>query len=178
MDFALIADFIDLAVLPLWLLTWWAVGGFKRAQSNKMMFIPFGLGIFYAVGNLILAVLASDISDVTYEENLLTFIDRRTNAGLSAATGTLVVATIVYGLTIKIIPIAFLKFIIGAYIALIGLTTPMLWIPKEEKQLFFVVGHFQAAALNCGLFLIIGSVIILLEDLIKHGKKNITSKKL
>jgi len=101
-----IANVIDFVALPIWVLIWWAVGGFKRAQSNKMMHIPFGLGILYLVGNAILGVSFSEIGEVAYEESRFAFIDRRTDVGLSAATGALVVATIVYGLTIKTLPIS------------------------------------------------------------------------
>jgi hypothetical protein len=88
------------------------------------------------------------------------------------------VATIVYGLTIKTLPIIFLKFIISAYIALIGLSAPILWIPIEVPEMFFVLRHFQTVAMNSGLFLIVGAVIILLDDLMKYGKEHITSKSL
>jgi len=173
-----IANVIDFVALPIWVLIWWAVGGFKRAQSNKMMHIPFGLGILYLVGNAILGVSFSEIGEVAYEESRFAFIDRRTDVGLSAATGALVVATIVYGLTIKTLPIIFLKFIIAAYIALIGLSAPILWIPIEVPEMFFVLRHFQTVAMNSGLFLIVGAVIILLDDLMKYGKEHIASKDL
>jgi hypothetical protein len=88
------------------------------------------------------------------------------------------VATIVYGLTIKTLPIIFLKFIIAAYIALIGLSAPILWIPIEVPEMFFVLRHFQTVAMNSGLFLIVGAVIILLDDLMKYGKEHIASKSL
>jgi hypothetical protein len=89
------------------------------------------------------------------------------------------VATIVYGLTIKTLPIIFLKFIISAYIiALIGLSAPILWIPIEVPEMFFVLRHFQTVAMNSGLFLIVGAVIILLDDLMKYGKEHIVSKSL
>lgn len=178
MNFMLIANIIDFVALPTWVLIWWAVGGFKRTQSNKLMLVPFILGILYFVGNAILAVSFSEIGDVVYEEGRFSFIDRRTYNGITAATGALVVATIVYGLTIKTLPVIFLKFIIAAYIALIGLSTPILWVPIEVPEMFFVLRHFQTVAMNTGLFLIVGAVIILLDDLMKYGKEHIASKKL
>ena len=174
----LVTNIIDFAALPIWVLVWKAVGGFKRAQTNKMMLIPFGLGILYLVGNAIISVLFSEIGDVSYEESRFAFIDRRAGVGLGAATGALVVASLVYGLPIKTLPVVFLKFIIAAYVALIGLSSPILWIPIEVPEMFFVLRHFQTVAMNSGLFLIVGAVIILLDDLMKYGKEYVVSKTL
>jgi hypothetical protein len=176
MSYLAVADIIDLVSIPIWIGVWWAVGGFIRSKSNKMMHIPFVLGIIYLGGNATLGLIFSQIGDAAYEEGRFAFIDRRTNVGLSAATGALVVATIVYGLTIKTLPTIFLKFIIASYIALIGLSTPILWIPIEVPELFLVLRHFQTVAMNSGLFLIVGAVIILLDDLMKYGKDHVASK--
>jgi hypothetical protein len=142
-NYLLLANIIDVVAIPSWILFWWAVGGFERAKSNRMMLIPFGLALIYLIGNAAISLRFSGIGEVAYEESRIAFIDRRTDVGLGAATGALVVATIVYGLTIKTLPIIFLKFIISAYIALIGLSAPILWIPIEVPEMFFVLGHFQ-----------------------------------
>ena len=178
MNYSTIANFVDLVAIPIWFIVWWLVGGFIRSKSNKMMNIPFVLGIIYLVGNASFGLIFSKIGEAAYEESRFGFIDRRTDIGLGAATGALVVATIVYGLTIKTLPIIFLKFIIAAYIALIGLSAPILWIPIEVPQLFLVLRHFQTVAMNSGLFLIVGAVIILLDDLMKYGKDHVASKAL
>jgi hypothetical protein len=178
MDYLLLANIIDLIAIPTWIIIWWVVGGFKRAKSNKMMLIPFALALIYLIGNATISLNFSEIGDVAYEESRFTFIDRRTDVGLGAATGALVVATLVYGLTIKTLPIIFLKFIISGYIALIGLSAPILWIPIEVPEMFFLLRHFQTVAMNSGLFLIVGAVIILLDDLMKYGKEHIASKSL
>jgi hypothetical protein len=178
MNYLLLANIIDLIAIPTWIIIWWVVGGFKRAKSNKMMLIPFALALIYLIGNATISLNFSEIGDVAYEESRFAFIDRRTDVGLGAATGALVVATIVYGLTIKTLPIIFLKFIISAYIALIGLSAPILWIPIEVPEMFFLLRHFQTVAMNSGLFLIVGAVIILLDDLMKYGKEHIVSKSL
>lgn len=170
MDYSSAAEVINFAAVPLWLLLWWFIGGFTRSKSNRLMWLPFALSVAYLLANGLLGWNFSEIGDVAYEESRFGFIDSRAKMGLEAATGSLVVATIVYGLTIKKLPIDYLRFIITAYVCIVGVASPILWIPIEIPEMFFVLRHFQTIALNFGLFLVVGGVIILLDDLIKHGE--------
>lgn len=86
-----------------------------------------------------------------------------------AMASVLIVATIVYGLSIKRVPLHFIRFVVYSFIALLGVMAPILWIPAEQAGLFFVLRHFQATALNFGLFLCVAGIIMLLRDLITHG---------
>jgi hypothetical protein len=91
-----------------------------------------------------------------------------------AMASVLIVATIVYGLSIKRVPLHFIRFMVYSFIALLGVMAPILWIPAEQADLFFVLRHFQATALNFGLFLCVAGIIMLLRDLITHGDAQIS----
>lgn len=86
------------------------------------------------------------------------------------ATASLVfVATIVYGLSIKRLPLHFIRFVVYAFVAILGIMAPILWIPAEQNSLFFVLRHLQSIALNFGLFLCVAGIMVLLQGILTHG---------
>ena len=169
-----IATFIYVLSIPLWLLVWYSATGFRLMRHNPLLIIPFLLSLTYLAGNAILLEVFTETSGATYEEERIKAITDRAMIAAQAMASVLIVATIVYGLSIKRVPLHFIRFMVYSFIALLGVMAPILWIPAEQADLFFVLRHFQATALNFGLFLCVAGIIMLLRDLITHGDAQIS----
>ena len=164
------AAMIYALALPLWFFVWFRIGGRRRLRSDPLMWLPFVLCPVFLVGNAALVLLYGGVGDTQYEESRFVFIGERARLAIQAASAVLVVATIVYGLTVKRVPVDFTRFIILSFVMMLGLMAPLLWIPIETPSLFFVLRHFQTVALLFGLFLCVGGIVILLDDLTAYGE--------
>jgi hypothetical protein len=159
---------LHLVAVPIWVVLWAALGGFKSSKSTPLLWLPFALSLLYLVANGTLGFFFNGIGDTAYEESRFGFIDSRANLGVNAALAAVIVATIVYGLTIKRLPRAFLRFVIAAFVAFLGIATPILWVPIELPELFFVLRHIQTIGMNFALFWVVAALIVMLKDMLEH----------
>ncbi|MGM0526126.1 MAG: hypothetical protein ACQEQ8_08035 [Pseudomonadota bacterium] len=160
---------IYLVSIPAWLLIWKSAYGFQLMTENKLLFIPFLLGVIYLGGNAGLTMLFSEVGQVSFEEGRFAYITDRAMIAVQATASVLIVATIVYGLTIKRVPVHFIRFMVYSFIAILGVMAPLLWVPLELPEMFYVLRHVQSIALNMGLFLCVAGISVLLRDLLTHG---------
>lgn len=160
--------------VPLWIYVWWSATGFRLMRHNRLLMLPFGLSLLYLVGNAALLLAFGEISQPGREEARIAIIVDRSAIAVQATASVLIVATIVYGLSIKRVPLHFIRFMVYAFVAILGLMAPILWIPVEEAALFFVLRHLQSVALNFGLFLCVAGIVVLLQDLLTHGDARVS----
>ena len=160
---------VNFFAVPLWVILWWSLGGFKSSKSTPWLWLPFALAIVYLLANGTLGLFYTGVGDTAYEESRFGFIDSRARLGVDAGAAAVIVATIVYGLTIKRLPKAFLKFVIAAFVALLGITAPILWVPIELPELFFFLRHIQTIAMNFALFWVVAALIVMLKDMFDHS---------
>ena len=114
-------------------------------------------------------MLYTGIGDTPYEGSKFGLIDSRARLGVDAAAAAVIVATTVYGLTIKRLPKAFLKSGIAAFVALLGITAPILWVPIELPELLFFLRHLQTIGMNFALFWVAAALIVMLKDMFDHS---------
>ncbi|MCA1773279.1 MAG: hypothetical protein LC677_11985 [Halomonas sp.] len=168
-----VATAIYLASVPLWLAIWASADGFKLMAENRLLLIPLLLGIAYLGGNALLTFAFTGVGDISYEEARFAYITDRAMIAVQATASVLIVATIVYGLTIKRVPVNFIRFMVYSFIAILGVMAPLLWVPIELPGMFYVLRHLQSIALNMGLFLCVAGITVLLRDLLTHGDAKI-----
>lgn len=171
----LISQVIYAAAIPLWLLLWYLVDGYHLFRTTRLLWIPFLLSLFYLLGNLvIILVVGAEIGEAQYEESRFVFIGERAMIAVQATASVLIVATLVYGLTIRKVPVDFIRFMVYSFVALLGLMAPILWIPEGSATGLYLLRHFQTVALIYGLFLCVGGIVVLLRDLLHHGEAHVS----
>lgn len=168
-----VATTIYLASIPIWLAIWASANGFKLMVENRLLLVPLLLGLVYLGGNAALTFFFTEIGDIGYEEGRFAYITDRAMIAVQATASVLIVATIVYGLTIRRVPVDFIRFMVYSFIAILGVMAPLLWVPIELPELFYVLRHLQSVALNMGLFLCVAGITVLLRDLLMHGDAKI-----
>ena len=152
-----------------WLLVWYIVDGYRLMTTRiKSLWIPFVLAPTFLLINVVLVSMNNNVGTPAYEESRFVFIDSRSLLAVQALSAILIVATIVYGLTIRRLPVEFIRFMVYAVVAVMGLVAPIIWIPDGAATGFFILRHFQNAALLIGLFLCVGGIITMLGDLLSH----------
>lgn len=172
---ALIVATIYGLAMPLWLLVWWAVDGYRLFRQAPMLWLPFVLALAYLAGNLLMVIfVGANTGSAEYEESRFVFIGERAMIAVQATASVLIVATLVYGLTIRKVPVDFIRFMVYSFVALLGLMAPILWIPEGSAAGLFTLRHFQTVALIFGLFLCVGGIVILLRDLLAHGEARVS----
>jgi hypothetical protein len=165
-----IGALIYLSAILIWLLVWRVADGYNLMTSRmKSLWIPFLLALSFLSINVVLVVLFDDIGTSDYEESRFVFIDSRAMLAVQALAAVLIVATIVYGLTVRRLPLEFIRFMVYSVVSILGLVAPIIWIPDGLATGFFVLRHFQNAALMVGLFLCVAGIIVMLSDLLAHG---------
>lgn len=166
----LAAILVYLLAIPLWCGIWWSANGFALMRSNRLLTLPFCLSLIYLAGNaLLLFIFGGQVSSPGQEEARIGIIVTRSAIAVQATASLVFVATIVYGLSIKRLPLHFIRFVVYAFVAILGIMAPILWIPAEQNSLFFVLRHVQSMALNFGLFLCVAGIMVLLQDILTHG---------
>ena len=161
---------VYVVTMGLWVVLWRHVGGFALMRGRvPALWLPFLLALAYLAANALLAFTFAGMGTAVYEESRFAFIDDRATIAVQTFASILVVATIVYGLTIRRLPVAFIRFMAYAIVAILGLVAPILWIPDGFASGFFILRHLQNAALTVGLFLTVAGVIVMLGDLMAHG---------
>ncbi len=168
------AIFAYLLSIPLWIASWYSATGFRLMRHNRLLMLPFGLSLVYLAGNAILVGAFAEVSGPAQEEARIAIIAERSLIAVQATASVLIVATIVYGLSIRRVPLHFIRFMVYAFVAILGIMAPILWIPAQEASLFFVLRHIQAIALNFGLFFCVAGIVILLQDLLTHGDARVS----
>jgi len=170
---AAIAFYVAGAVF--WVVVWWRGNGFAYLRRDPLMWLPFLLCPAYLLANAAMVAIFGNVGSVEYEESRFVFIGERAQIAVSATSSVLIVATIVYGLTVKQLPVDFIRFMAYAFVAILGVMAPILWIPLETPAMFYVLRHFQTAALLYGLFLCVAGIVVLLGDLIRVGGAKVTA---
>lgn len=161
--------------IPVWLLVWWAVDGYRLSRQSPMLWLPFVLSLAYLASNLLMVILlGASTGSAEYEESRFVFIGERAMIAVQATASVLIVATLVYGLTIRKVPVDFIRFMVYSFVALLGLMAPILWIPEGAATGLFILRHFQTVALIFGLFLCVGGIVVLLRDLLAHGEARVS----
>ena len=155
--------------LPLWLGTWWWIGGFRMQRHDPMLWLPNGLCLLFLIINLALVSMFGEVGKVAYEEGRIAFIQDRAMIVVQATASVLIVAVLVYGLTIRKVPVEFIRYLLYAFIFLLGVMAPIIWIPIEKPGFFFVLRHVQTVALIFSLFLCVAGIIVLLRDIMTAG---------
>lgn len=168
------APIIYATAMMLWGFLWYTADGYRLMGEVRLMWLPFCLCLLYLAGNLVLVAMYGQIGDVPYEESRFVFIGERAQIAVQATASVLIVATIVYGLTIRRVPVNFIRFMVYTFVTLLGLMAPILWIPLELAEGFYVLRHFQTAALTYALFFCVGGIVLLLDDLLTHGDARIS----
>lgn len=170
-----ISEAIYALAIPLWLLVWRAVDGYSLLRTTRLLWLPFGLCLFYLLGNLlVVGVFGGQVGEAHYEESRFVFIGERAMIAVQATASVLIVATLVYGLTIRKVPLDFIRFMVFSFVALLGIMAPILWIPEGSASGLYLLRHFQTVALIYGLFLCVGGIVILLRDLLEHGEAHVS----
>lgn len=112
--------------LAFWIVVWWSAAGFSLIRANRALWIPFGLNLMFLTINLALVIFFGEIGGTEYEESRFIFIGERAGLAIHATASVLIVATIVYGLSIKRVPVHFIRFMIYAFITILGLMAPII----------------------------------------------------
>lgn len=173
--FDLFSQAIYALAIPLWLVIWYMVDGYSLLRTTHLLWLPFLLCLAYLLGNLaMVGLLGAEMGDPRYEESRFVFIGERAMIAVQATASVLIVATLVYGLTIRKVPLDFIRFMVYSFVALLGLMAPILWIPEGSASGLFLLRHFQTVALIYGLFLCVGGIVVLLRDLLEHGEANVS----
>lgn len=171
----LLSESIYALAIPLWLIVWYAVDGYSLLKTTRLLWIPFVLCLTYLLGNLLMVgLLGAEMGDAHYEESRFVFIGERAMIAVQATASVLIVATLVYGLTIRKVPLDFIRFMVYSFVALLGLMAPIIWIPEGSAAGLFLLRHFQTVALTYGLFLCVGGIVVLLRDLLDHGEAHVS----
>lgn len=166
----LVATGVYVVGIGAWLLVWRLTEGFHLMTTRiPLLWLPFVLAILFLFANGVLTFAMPAIGSAAYEESRFVFIGERAQIAIQALASILIVSTIVYGLTIKRLPIEFVRFMVHAVIAILGIMAPILWIPDGFAEAFFILRHVQNSALTAGLFLILAGVVVLLHDLLTKG---------
>lgn len=162
------------STILLWFIVWYGAAGYRLMSKNKLLIFPWLLCPAFLVGNLIMNIFFGDVGTTEYEESRFAFLTDRASIVVQATASIVIVATIVYGMSIKRLPVAFIRFMVYTFICVLGLMAPVLWIPLESPEMFFILRHFQTIALNYGLFFCVAGIIVLLKDLLAHGDVEIS----
>jgi len=160
--------------MPLWVWIWWSATGFQLMRYNRLLALPFVLSLLYLLGNAILIGVFGEMRSADQEEARTVFITDRAMIAVQATASVLIVATIVYGLSIRRVPLHFIRFMVYSFVALLGIMAPILWIPAMEAEMFFVLRHTQSIGLNFGLFLCVAGIVVQLQDLMTHGDARVS----
>lgn len=155
--------------IPIWLWVWKLCNGYNLMRPNRLLFFPFLLSLIFLTANFVLILVFGEIGSIEYEEGRFNYIVSRASIAVQASASILIVATIVYGLTIKRVPVDFIRFMVYAFIFILGVMAPILWVPIELPEMFFILRHVQTIALNFGLMLCVAGIVMLLRDLLTHG---------
>ncbi len=150
----------------LWCLIWRVVNGYTLMRQKKMIYIPF-LYCFATLGaNAWISFFYNKaIGTTALEESLFSFLDMRTQNIVQATAGVLIIATVIYQTTKRHLPQDFLRFIALAYVFLIGIMSPVIWIPVNKPDWLKKLLAYQTVAFIYGIFLSIGGIIVLIDDL-------------
>lgn len=166
---AMIAALIYAAAIPAWVGIWYWIGGFRLQREERLLLVPYLAAMGFLAANLSPVLLFGEVGDVPYEEGRFSFIQDRALIVVQATASVLIVAVLVYGLTVRKVPVEFICFMLYAFIFLLGVMSPVVWLPIDRPGMFFVLRHLQSVALIYSLFLCVGGVILLLRDIMQAG---------
>lgn len=150
--------------IVIWLIFWWQQITPVAIRENKLLMVPFVLCLFFLSVNLLLSGGDTHVADIALEESLFHFLDARSGLAIKATASVLVVASIIYGVSVKRLPKLFILLESYAFIALIGLMAPITWIPTDQPDLLLVLRHAQTVPFLWGLFLAVAGIVVLLQD--------------
>jgi len=163
------AYFVALYILAIvfWFLFWAYLEGYSLMNGKyPTLWLPFLVNLIYLIGNLVLNVRHWYVGNVAEEEELFNPINTRLANVFTAATAVLVIAALIY--TIKDQPASkeFVNY--ASYTFVFGLISMLiLWIPGHRAIWKFYFRHFQTILLIYSISLCLGSILILLVNLMK-----------
>jgi hypothetical protein len=158
----------------LWFAVWYGATGYRLMRDNKLLIMPWLLCPLFLAGNLLMTILFGEVGSTEYEESRFAYLTDRASIAVQATASIVIVATIVYGMSIRRVPVHFIRFMVYTFICVLGLMAPVLWIPMNSPEMFYILRHSQTIALNYGLFFCVAGIIILLKDLLSHGDVQIS----
>lgn len=165
---------IYVCTILLWFVVWYGATGYRLMKDNKLLIMPWLLCPLFLIGNLLMTILFGEVGTTEYEESRFAYLTDRASIAVQATASIVIVATIVYGMSIKRVPVHFIRFMVYTFICVLGLMAPVLWIPLNSPEMFYILRHSQTIALNYGLFFCVAGIIILLKDLLSHGDVKIS----
>jgi len=158
---------IYLLAVVFWLLFWDYLDGYKLMKTDyPLLWLPFIINLVYLIGNLLLNLFHWYVGEVSEEEELFNPINVRLANVFTAATAVLVIAALIY--TIKDQPASkeFVNY--ASFTFVFGLISMLiLWIPGHRAIWKFYFRHFQTILLIYSITLCLGSILILLVNLMK-----------
>ena len=163
-----VSMFVYFFAIPLWLVLWWTADGFSLLRRNRMLYLPLLLCVAYLLINGVLILAYGAIGEMSSEEERFYFIGERAQIAVQATASVLIVATIVYGLSIKQVPVSFVRFMVYSFVTILGMMAPLVWVPIEVPELMYFLRHLQTVALTYGLFFCVAGIVVLLRDLLDH----------
>lgn len=170
----LVSCLIYVLSIPFWCYIWHRADGFAMMRRVPLIRIPFYLALLYLAANALLVALHPQVGAAAYEESRFAFLESRSGLAVDSMASVLIIATIVYGLTTRRLPLNFVRFLVYGFIAILGVLAPVLWIPEGIPEGFPMLRHFQTVALIYGLFFCVAGIITLLNDLLMHGEVCLT----
>ena len=158
---------IYLIAIIFWLFFWNYLDGYNLMNTvYPLLWLPFLINLVYLMGNLFLNLFHWYVGNVAEEEELFNPINVRLANVFTAATAVLVIAALIY--TIKNQPASkdFVNY--ASFTFVFGLISMLiLWIPGHRAIWKFYFRHFQTILLIYSITLCLGSILILLVNLMK-----------
>jgi hypothetical protein len=149
----------------IWISLWIYSGAMKSQKVIKALYIPFFLCIFFMLANGLILGCYPSVGNVDLEESLFNFLETRTSLTLEVSASVLVVATIIYGVSREKFPKLFIRLETLSFVCLIGLMSPVTWIPINKPDWLMVLRHAQTVPFLMGIFLCVSGIMVLLYDL-------------
>ena len=124
------------------------------------------VNLVYLIGNLALNIFHWYVGEVSEEEELFNPINARLSNVFTAATAVLVIAALIYTIKDQSASKEFVHF--ASFTFVFGLSSMLiLWIPGHRAIWKFFFRHFQTILLIYSISLCLGSILILLVNIMK-----------
>ena len=156
-----------------WSFFWFFFVGDWAFKSIRSLWVPFVLCLFFLVLNLFISGFNGVVAHIELEEGLFNVLENRASLAIDATASVLIVATIIYGVSIKELPSLFIILVSSAFVCLIGLMVPVTWIPTDSPRMLFILRHCQTVPFLWGVFLCVSGIMVILDDIVRvFGKKH------
>ena len=162
----------------IWLFIWYFANGYEHMRKKKLVLLAFTMCIISLAANAFISFFYNEaVGSTALQESLFSFLDVRTTNIVQGTAGILIIATIIYQSSKRHLPKDFLKFIALAYVFLIGFMSPLIWIPVNKPDWLKKLLAYQTVAYFYGIFLSVGGIIVLIDDLYQASVADIRREK-